>query len=99
MKRRNHERFEIHTNRKGLPDPQSETGTVHPDAGAAGGGLGICLYNSVGWFYAFDFFVRGGSMEDKRIEELYKLLKRAGEEKDYDAVSALRWAIFTLENQ
>lgn len=34
-----------------------------------------------------------------RIDMLYKLLERAEKEKDHEAVSALRWAIFTLENQ
>lgn len=33
------------------------------------------------------------------IDTLYKLLERAEKEKDYDVVAALRWAIFTLENQ
>ncbi len=33
------------------------------------------------------------------IDTLYKLLERAEKEKDYDAAAALRWAIFTLENQ
>lgn len=36
-------------------------------------------------------------MEEKRIEQLYKILERAENEKDYESVSALRWAIFTLE--
>lgn len=34
-----------------------------------------------------------------KIDMLYRLLERAEKEKDYDAVSALRWAIFCLENQ
>lgn len=37
-------------------------------------------------------------MEEKYLEKLYELLKRAEEEKDSKAVSALRCAIFTLEN-
>lgn len=37
-------------------------------------------------------------MEIRRIEGLYKLLKRAIREHDSDAESSLRWAIFTLEN-
>lgn len=36
-------------------------------------------------------------MEEKRIERLYELLERAEKEKDSESVSALRWAIFTLE--
>lgn len=37
-------------------------------------------------------------MEDKKIERLYELLARAECEKDTEAVAALRWAIFQLEN-
>lgn len=37
-------------------------------------------------------------MEQKKIEVLYRLLSRAEEERDDKAISALRWAIFTLEN-
>lgn len=36
-------------------------------------------------------------MEETKIEKLYELLERAVREKDTDAVSALRWAIFKLE--
>ena len=36
-------------------------------------------------------------MEDKKIEILYRLLERAEKEQDRDAESALRWAIFQLE--
>ena len=36
-------------------------------------------------------------MEEKRIEQLYKLLERAEHENDLDAAAALRWAIFELE--
>ena len=38
-------------------------------------------------------------MEEKKIEKLYELLDRAEKEKDADAVSALRFAIFTLESK
>ena len=38
-------------------------------------------------------------MEEKKIEKLYLLLDRAEKEKDIEAVSALRWAIFTLESK
>ena len=41
----------------------------------------------------------GYKMDGKRIEQLYRLLERAEREKDTAAVSALRWAIFQLENQ
>jgi len=37
-------------------------------------------------------------MEDKYLENLYKLLERAEKEKDTDMIAALRWAIFNLEN-
>lgn len=37
-------------------------------------------------------------MDKKKIEQLYKLLERAEKEHDTEAVSALRWAIFSLEN-
>lgn len=37
------------------------------------------------------------NMEEKKIERLYELLDRAEEEADTEAVAALRWAIFTLE--
>lgn len=37
-------------------------------------------------------------MKDKSIERLYDLLERAEKEKDKYAETALRWAIFTLEN-
>lgn len=33
-----------------------------------------------------------------KIEKLYALLERAEHEKDAEAVAALRWAIFHLEN-
>ena len=38
-------------------------------------------------------------MDEKRIEKLYQLLERAEREKDEEAVAALRWAIYTLENR
>lgn len=38
-------------------------------------------------------------MEEKRISILYTLLDRAVAEKDEEAESALRWAIFELENK
>lgn len=37
-------------------------------------------------------------MDKNKIKELYKLLERAQKEKDTEAVAALRWAIFYLEN-
>ena len=37
-------------------------------------------------------------MKEKNIERLYKLLERAEREKDTETASALRWAIFELEN-
>lgn len=36
-------------------------------------------------------------MDEKKIEKLYELLERAEKEKDAEAVAALRWAIFNLE--
>ena len=36
-------------------------------------------------------------MEERKIEILYQLLERAEKEKDQETVSALRWAIFQLE--
>jgi hypothetical protein len=38
-------------------------------------------------------------MKEKNIERLYKLLERADREKDTETASALRWAIFELENR
>lgn len=37
-------------------------------------------------------------LEQKRIDNLYRLLHRAEREKDVDGAAALRWAIFILEN-
>ncbi len=37
-------------------------------------------------------------MDEKKIEKLYELLERAEKEKDAEAVAALRWAIFNLED-
>lgn len=37
-------------------------------------------------------------MDGNKIEKLYALLERAEREKDAEAVAALRWAIFHLEN-
>lgn len=37
-------------------------------------------------------------MDAKKIEKLYILLDRAEKEHDTEAVAALRWAIFNLEN-
>lgn len=37
-------------------------------------------------------------MKEKNLERLYKLLERAEKEKDTEAASALRWAIFELKN-
>ena len=36
-------------------------------------------------------------MNEKKIERIYELLKRAEKEKDAESAAALRWAIFTLE--
>lgn len=36
-------------------------------------------------------------MENKKIEQLYKLLERAEKERDAEAAAALRWAILNLE--
>ena len=38
-------------------------------------------------------------MEQKYIDELYVLLEKAEKEGNEKAVSALRWAIFQLENK
>jgi len=38
-------------------------------------------------------------MENKMLSTLYRLLERAEQEKDTDAIAALRWAIFNLENR
>ena len=38
-------------------------------------------------------------MEEKKIEQLYKLLERAEREHDTEAAAALKWAIFILENR
>lgn len=38
-------------------------------------------------------------MNQNKIDTLYKLLERAEKEKDFNAVSALRWVIFQMENQ
>lgn len=37
-------------------------------------------------------------MEEKYIEKLYELLEKAEKAKDSEAIAALRWAIFNLEN-
>ena len=37
-------------------------------------------------------------MDEKKIEKLYELMERAKKEHDVEAVAALRWAIFKLEN-
>lgn len=37
-------------------------------------------------------------MDEKKIEKLYELLEYAERKKDTEAVAALRWAIFYLEN-
>ena len=36
-------------------------------------------------------------MENKKIEQLYKLLERAEKEQDTEVAAALRWAILHLE--
>lgn len=38
-------------------------------------------------------------MDEKRIEQLYKLLEHVEKEQDTEAAAALRWAIFELENR
>lgn len=38
-------------------------------------------------------------MEEKYIEKLYGLLERAEREKDFETITVLRWAIFSLENR
>ena len=38
-------------------------------------------------------------MKEKNLERLYKLLERADRENDTETASALRWAIFELENR
>lgn len=38
-------------------------------------------------------------MEQKKINKLYELLEQAEKRKDNEAVAALRWAIFELENR
>lgn len=37
-------------------------------------------------------------IEIQRLETLYRLLERAEKERDAEAESALRWAIFRLES-
>ena len=37
--------------------------------------------------------------EQKKLDVLYRLLERAERERDSEAVAALRWAIFNLENR
>lgn len=44
-------------------------------------------------------FCGDASMEEKYIEELYRLLEKAEKEKDSEAMVALRWVIFNLENR
>ena len=39
------------------------------------------------------------TMTEKKIDKLYELLERAEKERDTEAATALRWAIFHLENQ
>lgn len=41
---------------------------------------------------------KGNTMDEKKIEKLYELMERAKKEHDVEAVAALRWAIFKLEN-
>jgi len=38
-------------------------------------------------------------MEEKYMDKLYELLERAEIEKDSEAMAALRWVIFDLENK
>lgn len=37
-------------------------------------------------------------MDEQKIEKLYELMERAKADGDTEAVAALRWAIFYLEN-
>lgn len=37
-------------------------------------------------------------MDEKKIEKLYELMEKAKAAGDNEAVAALRWAIFYLEN-
>lgn len=37
-------------------------------------------------------------MDKKKIEKLYELMEKAKKERDTEAIAALRWAIFKLEN-
>ena len=36
-------------------------------------------------------------MDNKKIDRLYALLKRAEKEQDNETIAALRWAIFLIE--
>lgn len=38
-------------------------------------------------------------MEEEKINKLYELLERAEKENDTKSAAALRWAIFTLEQE
>ncbi len=38
------------------------------------------------------------NLDRKQVDRLYALLERAEREGDVDTAAALRWAIFTLEN-
>lgn len=38
-------------------------------------------------------------MEEKKIDRLYELLERVEKENDTKSAVALRWAIFTLEQE
>ena len=38
-------------------------------------------------------------MDQKKIDKLYKLLEEKERKKDTEAASALRWAIFEMENR
>lgn len=44
-------------------------------------------------------FNRRVFMEEKYMNKLYELLEKAEKEKDSEAMAALRWAIFNLENK
>ena len=39
------------------------------------------------------------NLDQKKVDRLYSLLERVKREGDTDAATALRWAIFTLENR
>ena len=48
---------------------------------------------------AYSLKIWGNNMEENYKKKLYKLLERAEKEKDSETITALRWAIFDLENR